>query len=124
MSWVRRQGMHLKPYRCVACGQSATPPANTEGEVADAYFCEGVDVNWGDSVFLCEACVWVLGQLAGVLDPDQVNDLKRDKARTEDELEDLKVEHDATEKRIARMLDGSRAMKEARKAAPKKKVNA
>lgn len=123
MKWVQRKGMHLKPYSCVACGQSATP---VNGEMQDAYFAEGVDVNWGDSVFLCESCVWVLGQLAGFLDPDQVNDLKREKSQIEDELEDLKVEHEATEKRMGRILEGSKAMKEARKAkAPaKKKVTA
>ena len=124
MSWVRRQGMHLKPYRCVACGQSATPPANTEGEVADAYFCEGVDVNWGDSVFLCDACVWVLGQLAGFLDPDQVNELRRQLNQTEDLVLETTEENKTLKARISRILDGSKAMKEARKAAPKKKVNA
>jgi hypothetical protein len=59
--WVVVPAMHLKPYRCIACGSTPRDTTQPDRPNLQAYFREGVDVNFGDSVFLCEECVKVLG---------------------------------------------------------------
>jgi hypothetical protein len=92
----------------------------------EAYFREGLDVNWGDSVFLCKSCVWVLGQLAGFLDPEQVDDLARKHRDLEEELAEITEERNKLRGQVRRILDGSKAMKEvkATRSKPTKKVSA
>lgn len=122
--WVARQGMHLKPYRCVACGQTPRDDDVEGRPVKQAYFCEGVDVNWGDSVFLCDSCVRVLGELRGMMDVKQADRLKGNVMRYEARIKELEEERDTLQARIDRMLDGVRAKKEAQQARTSKKRKA
>lgn len=124
--WVAVQGMKLKPYNCAGCGQ--TPMTGTERGSEDgpkqAYFCEGVDINWGDALYICDSCARVIGQLAGFIEPDQADDLQRTIDRLEEELKETTEDRDTLQNRIDRMLDGKAAIKEARAAKPRKKVTA
>jgi hypothetical protein len=112
MKWSRVKGMKLKPNCCVACGSTGEM---TEEGPPDAYFAEAVDVNWGDSVYLCESCVRVLGELAGMASTENYDKVKKELAKTKKERADFKELSQKLEKRIDRMLDGNKAIKEARK---------
>lgn len=120
--WVAVTGMKLKPYCCIACGST---PVDEDGP-RQAYFCEAVDVNWGDSLYLCESCVRVLGELAGMLSLDDSKDLKRNLESSKQREDELKEELATLQGRVDRMLDGVRAKKEVQKARPKprRKVSA
>jgi hypothetical protein len=42
-----------------------------------AAFREGVDINWGDSLYICCSCARVIGGLFGMMDPDEVKALRK-----------------------------------------------
>lgn len=125
MRWSKVSGMKLKPYRCAGCG--STPQKEDGSGPEDAYFAEGVDINWGDSLYICSSCVRVIGQLAGMLDPDAVIRLENEKEKALTEAEELQEELNRVDTRLKRIVDGSKAVKEekARQAKkPTKKVKA
>lgn len=108
--WAAVQGMKLRPYRCVGCGNTGEME---EDGPPKAFFCEGVDINWGDSLYLCESCVNVLGQLAGMVTEEEYELAKTRLETLQHKHEQLKQEHDRQDERIDRMLDGVKAKKEA-----------
>lgn len=112
MKWSVRPAMHLKPYRCIACGSTPRDTAHPNRPQLQCYFAEGIDVNFGDSVFLCEECVKVLGQLRGMVDVEEHEKVVKKRDELVKELRELKMAYDEQEGRIDRMLDGVRAKKE------------
>jgi len=114
--------MHLKPYRCIACGSTPRDTTHPNRPQLQAYFCEGVDVNFGDSVFLCEECVKVLGQLRGMVDVDVHEKLIKLHDGLVRAHQKLVEEYDTQESRIERMLDGVKAKKEVTSSRKKTKV--
>lgn len=110
MKWAVVQGMKLRPYRCVACGNTGE---QGEDGPPKAFFAEGADVNWGDSLYLCESCVGVLGQLAGMVSEEEHELVKTKLENLERRHEELQQEYDRQDERIERMLDGVKAKKEA-----------
>jgi hypothetical protein len=127
MKWVAVDAMRLKPYKCIACG--GTPRDDTvEGKPnMQAYFAEGVDYDWGKSLYLCGNCVRVLGLLRGMVDVGPHEKMKAELARVKGELKEARAERDGVQSRIDRMLDGVAAKKESQAARAKKtkeKVNA
>lgn len=120
MKWSVVPAMHLKPYRCIACGSTPRDTSHPNRPNLQAYFAEGIDVNFGDSVFLCEECVKVLGQLRGMVDVDVHEKAKKNFAAMMQERDSLIVELAQAQDRIDRMLDGVRAKKESVQARKKK----
>jgi hypothetical protein len=115
--------MHLKPYKCVACGGTPRDDEIEGRPSMQAYFCEGVDIDWGNSLFLCGNCVRVLGELRGMVGVTEHNKLKTLYESLLDSHEKLSETHAALQDRVDRMLDGVAAKKEvtkARKSKPKK----
>lgn len=108
MSLVLVHGMPLVPHSCVSCGGG---PQTTEGEVKDCIFVEAVDINWGDSVYICPTCVRVMAELYGFATPEDME--KKDKKI--EELEEVQEQYKQLKKRVKRMLDGGRARKEVQK---------
>jgi hypothetical protein len=113
MGWEKQTGYKLKPYSCAACGSSGE---HTQEGPPDSYFAQGVDINWGDSLYLCDTCVRILGELRGMLDVDAVAKLKKERDDLARELEEMRRERDQLSNRVSRMLDGARARKEAKEA--------
>lgn len=126
MKWSVRPAMHLKPYRCIACGSTPRDTAHPNRPQLQCYFAEGIDVNYGDSVFLCEECVKVLGQLRGMVDVEDHEKLKNSYDLLLGKYEQLEDDFEEQESRINRMLDGVKAKKEsqaARKKPAREKVS-
>jgi hypothetical protein len=120
MKWSVVPAMHLKPYRCIACGSTPRDTSHPKRPQLQAYFAEGIDVNYGDSVFLCEECVKVLGQLRGM---DVHEKTVKDRDQWKKSYHEAMTELEETNDRVERMLDGVRAKKEAT-GARKKRVSA
>lgn len=119
--WVKVPAMHLKPYCCIACGGT---PRDDEGDNKPAYFCEAVDVNWADSLFLCETCVRILSELYGAVSPEKVDELRQELGDRSIELNKLKEKHETLQERVDRMIDGVKAKREVTGTKTKKKVAA
>jgi hypothetical protein len=122
MKWSVVPAMHLKPYRCIACGSTPRDTSHPKRPQLQAYFAEGIDVNYGDSVFLCEECVKVLGQLRGMVDVDVHEKLIKLHDGLVRAHQKLVEEYDTQESRIERMLDGVKAKKEVTSSRKKTKV--
>lgn len=120
MKWSVVPAMHLKPYRCIACGSTPRDTSHPKRPQLQAYFAEGIDVNYGDSVFLCEECVKVLGQLRGMVDVDLHEKVVKDRDQWNKSYHEAMTELEETNDRVERMLDGVRAKKEATGARKKK----
>jgi len=53
-------GMAEQPYHCIHCGNN---PSDTHGNQMKAIFSEGVDVDWGNSVYTCWECAELIADL-------------------------------------------------------------
>jgi hypothetical protein len=125
--WVAVPAMHLKPYKCVACGGTPRDDEVEGRPNMQAYFCEGVDIDWGNALFLCGNCVRVLGELRGMVGVGDHKKVVQKLEQTEAQLTQAQNELEEAHDRIDRMLDGVKAKKEAtaaRKPTTKKKVSA
>lgn len=121
--WVAVPAMHLKPYKCAACGGTPRDDEVEGRPNMQAYFCEGVDIDWGNALFLCGNCVRVLGELRGMVGVKEHEKLKALYSSLQEAHEDLQNTYAALQSRVDRMLDGVAAKKEVTKArTPKKKV--
>lgn len=105
MSLILVTGMPLQPHTCVCCGKG---PRDETGEIRENVFAEAVDINWGDSVYICLECGTVIGQLYGMADEEQVSNLRAEV----NELKEIKKKYEKLSKRVKQMLKGNQARKE------------
>lgn len=112
MKWVAVDAMRLQPYKCIACGSTPRDDSVEGKPNLEAYFCEGVDYDWGKSLYLCGNCVRVLGQLRGMIDVAEAEKLKTKLKAKQEAFTELQGDHEELQTRVARMLDGVRAKKE------------
>lgn len=98
---------------CLFCGMK---PRDEDDKPYPGVTAEGVDINWGDTPYVCYGCVMVAGELFGMIKPELAEKLHAQlKFRTK-QVEKLQKELDEVNERVKKMLEGSRAAKEARKA--------
>ena len=111
MSLVR--GMPLQPHACINCGSL--------GEMEDdgppmSVFCEGVDVNWGDSVYLCVGCAQIAGKLVGLIDGSRQEDQERALRKITVERDALIASNEDLADKLDKIVQGRRTTKEVRDA--------
>lgn len=109
--------MSLEPGHCGICRGTPMDHAGNPIPCIDT----GVDVNWGEQLYICHQCANIIGILIGNEDKDVAAQIRADLAQAEKANEDLTEERDTLQARIDRMIDGARARKEAK---AKKKVKA
>lgn len=105
MALVLVKGMPLEPRSCVCCGGG---PQTTEGEIRECVFAEGVDIDFGGSVYICPVCVRVMAELYEFKTSEEVEKLNE---RLE-ELKDIEKKYKKLNKRVKAMVEGTRARKE------------
>lgn len=104
MALVLVEGMPLEPHSCVSCGGG---PRDADSNIMEVAFAEGVDINWGDSVYICASCARVIAELYGFRTPEDVEELNKEIER----LKEVEKKHKKLEKRVKTMLEGARARK-------------
>lgn len=110
MGLVLITGMPLEPHSCVCCGGG---PRDADNEIVEAVFAEGVDINWGDSVYICKVCSQVIAELWGFTSPDDTEKLKA----TIKSLEDYEERFNNLNEKVRKMLEGARARKDVKDSA-------
>lgn len=105
MGLILVTGMPLQPHSCVTCGKG---PRDENGEIRENVFAEAVDINWGDSVYICPECGLVIGELYGMLSEQDAETL-RDRVK---ELEEYEQKYNDLSKRVKKILEGNKARKE------------
>lgn len=101
-------GMPLQPNVCLTCGAT---PTNDDGTYKQAVFAEGIDVNWGDSVYICWECSELIADLVGRATRRGFDELT---AKYETLLEahaELEAEHERQEALVEKIREGSAAQK-------------
>src|SRR4051812_26897033 len=105
MGLILVDGMPLQPHACICCGKG---PRDENGDIRENVFAEAIDINWGDSVYICPECGIVIGGLYGMVTEEDVEEDKRKLKK----LEDIEDRYDKLNKRVRKMIDGNKARKE------------
>jgi len=106
------RGMPLVPNCCVLCGNN--PIDENTGEQLEHIFAPGVDVDWGSSVYVCNACGHIIAELLGHPTTEGFDRLKEKNERLNRELGKVKEDHKKAERLLGRIREGNKALKEAR----------
>ena len=111
--WVMdKKGMSLTPNACAACGSQ--PRDEETNEVLPAAYASGVDIDWGGTLYICQICAGLLGEMYGMLTQEEGDRLEERIKELEGDLEERTTERDTAQSRLDRVLDGKRAEAEAR----------
>src|SRR6478736_3239796 len=109
MTWVVVDHMFGPSPVCTACSQA---PRDAEDNFRPAYAADGVDVDWGNHLFICAACMDVLVELHGSMSAEAAKKMRRKLRLTEESLEDYKRQLQEQEDKIQSMLGGAKARSE------------
>lgn len=111
--WVMdKKGMSLTPNACAACGSQ--PRDEETNEVLPAAYASGVDIDWGGTLYICQICAGLLGEMYGMLSQEEGDRLEARVKELTEELEERTTDLETAQSRLDRVLDGKRAATEAR----------
>lgn len=114
------EGMELTPQSCVLC--SNNPVHEVTGEQQKAIFAPGVDVNWGDSVYICWSCAHIIADLLERVTVEGFDQLTTKYENLKVAHEELKANHERARALLDRIKDGKAAIQEAREDKKREKV--
>ena len=109
------KGMELTPNSCVLCANN--PVDEVSGEQQDAIFAPGVDVNWGDSVYICKSCGEIIADLLGRVPKSGFDKLQERHEQLKEKHEKLVRQHARARELLDRVKDGKQAEKQIRSTA-------
>lgn len=109
MGWKRVSSMTNQPGCCLVCGGN---PTDVEGNQQPSLHAEGIDVNWGDDLYLCWECVNLIADLIWRVPREDFDKMSQDLWDTEKELDELKKDHKKLQAQMLRIVDGAKARKE------------
>lgn len=107
------KGMALVPHACVLCANN--PVDEATGEQQEAIFAPGVDVNWGDSVYICDSCCQIIADLKGRVTKEGFDKLTAKFETLETDYKELAEKHERAKTFIERIKDGNQAVKDVKK---------
>lgn len=110
MKWAIVNGMPMTPHACAGCGNN---PRDEDNEPVANAFAEGVDIDWGGSLYICRDCVRVLAELYGYIVPREAEELR---ARVE-ELEEVESAFEEYRNKVKVLINGNKAKKELKNSA-------
>jgi NAD(P)H-nitrite reductase large subunit len=103
-------GMEQQPNCCTICGCNPTE----EGKAKKAIFASGVDVDWGNALYICMECAELIADLID-REPRRSFDTLQEKydALVEEHLE-LQTVHEHDEELLNQIRKGTKAQREIR----------
>lgn len=114
MPIIEVEAMTEQPGTCMNCGGSSF----VDGELQRPIFeFQGIDINWGDTPYICAECVKILCDLAGRVTHEEHDEVVATRDQLSEQLTTLGEEHEELKSRVNRMLDGARARREQKEAA-------
>jgi hypothetical protein len=106
MPWARLNGMPEQPQCCVACGGN---PADFEGNQRQALWAEGVDIDWGNMLYLCWDCGEIIADLVGRATRGGFDDLTKKYETLRETHAQLLLEHEELKETVDKILNGAAA---------------
>jgi hypothetical protein len=96
---------------CICCH---TNPTDDEGTPLPMIEAEGVDVNYGDNLYICQVCAGLLGKMVGQEDSEKVQALERGLKKLRTQVKTETTRREKAESLLARIKDGKAAVAEVR----------
>lgn len=107
------KGMELIPQACVLCANN--PVDEITGEQQEHIFAPGVDVNWGDSVYICNSCGHIIADLLGRTTVEGFDRLEAENEGLKKAYAKLEEKHEKAKAFIERIKDGGKAISDVKK---------
>jgi|SRR5450755_2614311 len=105
-------GMPLQPCTCLLCG---TTPMEDDGTLKRAIFAEGVDVDWGNSVYICWECGELIADLVGRVTRFGFDALTEKYEALKEVHADLVTRHEQQEVLVDKIREGGAAQRALKK---------
>jgi hypothetical protein len=99
------------PNCCVVCGGN---PVDFEGTQRQALWAEGVDIDWGGSLYLCWECGEIVADLMGRATREGFDKLTQKYEALQEEHTALVEEHEEQQKEIDKIREGVAASRRIR----------
>lgn len=101
-------GMELQPNTCLLCNSN---PVDDEGNQKRAIFAEGVDVDWGNSVYICEECADLIADLVGRSTREGFDRLVQEVEELQEKYDELLAKYEENSELVDKIRSGSDAIK-------------
>jgi outer membrane murein-binding lipoprotein Lpp len=105
---------------CTFCHGVPREDGVLEGGPLPGVTAQGVDVNWGDNLYICQDCIRVAGELIGMIPTVKAEKLEKQIDFRNKQVEKLQAQNEKLQAQMDAMLAGAQAAREAKAAAKKK----
>jgi hypothetical protein len=96
---------------CIICNCMPVDETKETRPPLPMFHAQGVHVNWNEDCNICENCARVMGEMLGLIDPQELADTKLRLATLRDQHESLQEQYVEQSERIKRILEGKKAEK-------------
>jgi hypothetical protein len=107
---LKLDGPTLPPQHCMFCG--STP--SRDGRVLEMVTCEGMDINWGETPYICWDCCGIISDLIGRPSEEIVKAGVRGARLQKKHNERLVAENEKLKAVIGGLIDGADMIEEAK----------
>jgi hypothetical protein len=108
-NWEQVEHMFGQSPVCTACGQA---PRDVDGNLLPAYNAVGVDVDWGNHLFLCARCAEIVAELHGCSTAEETFRASKQLKLKDQQISELETKLAKQQELIDRVTAGAKARKE------------
>jgi hypothetical protein len=108
------QGMELQPNTCLLC--SNNPVDEMTGDQKKAIFAGGVDVDWGNSVYICWECGHLIADLVGRSTKEGFDKVVAEKDELQAQYNELLEKYEEEHELVEKIRAGNEAIKKVKAA--------
>jgi hypothetical protein len=108
---LKLEGPTLPPQRCMFC---ACTPVDEHKRILKMVTCEGMDINWGETPYICMICCGIIADLIGRPSEEVVKAGVRGARLQKKHNEKLVARNEELEKVIRGLVDGQNMIEEAK----------
>lgn len=112
MTLVLVEGMPDTPGVCALC--AGNPIDEITNEQQQAIFAEGVDIDWGNSLYICLSCAHIIANLIDRATQEGFDKLAAEREDLKEQLDNLQAEYDEMKEVVATIRAGAAASKKLR----------
>ncbi len=109
MPLVLVHGMPDTPNACAICGGNAYD--EVKGEQQDAIWAEGIDIDWGNSLYICLECAHIIANLIDRATQKGFDKVVAERDGLKAELEVLQEKYDEAQGFLDKIREGAAARK-------------
>lgn len=104
-------GANLPPNRCMFC---ACAPVDSAKNIMPMVTCEGMDINWGETPYICMTCCGIIADLIGRPDEITVKKVYKGAKAQKEHNEKLVKENNKLTELVEGLIEGKDVMDKAK----------